>query len=63
MDTKGPRLPSRDIAIHESIEDFLAVDRQVGEDGATQLWVGRTPFQQLWIEWVSIEDLAWHIEF
>jgi hypothetical protein len=50
-----------DCILHESIDDYLAVARQVGDDGVAQLWVGRTPFQQLWIEWVSIEDLAWHL--
>ena len=51
----------KDIILHESIDDFLAVAKEVGEDGVAQLWVGRTPFQQLWIEWVSIEELAWHL--
>ena len=50
-----------DIIVRENVNDFLAVEKQVGEDGLVQLWVGRTPFQQLWIEWVSIEDLAWHM--
>lgn len=51
----------RDIVLRESIDDFLAVEKEVGEDGVVQLWAGRTPYQQLWIEWVSIEDLAWHL--
>ncbi len=50
-----------DIIVHETIENYRAIEREVGEDGLVQLWVGRTPFQQLWIEWVSIEDLAWHL--
>ena len=51
----------RDIIVDESIDDYLAVAQAVGEDGLVPLWVGRTPFQQLWIEWVSIENLAWHL--
>ena len=51
----------RDIIVHESIDDYLAIARDVGDDGLVPLWVGRTPFQQLWIEWVSIENLAWHL--
>jgi hypothetical protein len=51
----------KDCVIRERIDDFTAVDAQVGEDGVAQLWLGRTPFQQLWIEWVSIEELAWHM--
>jgi hypothetical protein len=50
-----------DIVVHENLQDYLDVERQVGDAGLVQLWVGRTPFQQLWIEWVSIEDLAWHL--
>ena len=50
-----------DIIVRETIENYLAVAREVGDAGLVQLWVGRTPFQQLWIEWVSIEDLAWHL--
>src|SRR5690606_30585172 len=23
--------------------------------------VGRTPYQQLWVEWVEVKDLAWHL--
>ena len=51
----------RDITLRESIDDFRAVENEVGEEGVVQLWVGRTPYQQLWIEWVSIEDLACHL--
>ena len=47
--------------IRETIDDYRAVDRAVGDDGVVPCWVGRTPFQQLWIEWVSIEDLAGHL--
>jgi hypothetical protein len=51
----------RRCVIREHIEDYQAVERAVGDDGVVPLWVGRTPFQQLWIEWVSIEDLAGHL--
>ena len=51
----------RDATVVERLEDYCAVDRAVGSDGLAQAWVGRTPFQQLWIEWVSLEDLAWHL--
>jgi Uroporphyrinogen decarboxylase (URO-D) len=47
--------------IVEAIDDYRAVERAVADDGVVPLWVGRTPFQQLWIEWVSIEDLAGHL--
>lgn len=51
----------KDVIVHETIDDFLKIQKEVGEDGVVQLWAGRTPFQQLWIEWVSIEDLACHM--
>ena len=51
----------RDTVLHETVDDYLAIARAVGDDGVVPLWVGRTPFQQLWIEWVSIENLAWHL--
>jgi hypothetical protein len=50
-----------DVEIRPTIDDYLAIVKQVGEDGVAQVWLGRTPFQQLWIEWVLIEDLAWHL--
>ncbi len=45
------------------VEDFdqLAKEKQeLGDDGIPLVRVNRTPFQQLWIEWVSIEDLSIH---
>jgi hypothetical protein len=33
----------------------------VGDDGLPMAAVDRTPYQQLWIQWVSLEDLAWHM--
>ena len=34
--------------------------REYGENGLPHISVGRTPFQQLWVEWVSLEDLSYH---
>lgn len=32
----------------------------VGEQGVVYMPVPRTPWQQLWVEWVSLENLSWH---
>lgn len=50
-----------DIIVHpypEGIEQALAA---LGEDGLPHTWLGRTPFQQMWIEWVRMEDFCVHL--
>jgi len=34
---------------------------ELGENGFSHVSLGRTPFQQLWIEWVSLTDLSYHL--
>jgi hypothetical protein len=51
----------RDTVICEDTARFLADDEHVGQDGLAHVSVDRTPFQQLWIQWVSIEDLSLHL--
>ncbi|MBN2309021.1 MAG: hypothetical protein JXR94_08630, partial [Candidatus Hydrogenedentes bacterium] len=51
----------RDMAIHRDTEEFEACVRALGEDGLPHTTVPRTPFQQLWIQWVNIQDLALHM--
>lgn len=34
---------------------------QLGDDGVPHAFITRTPYQQLWIEWVDIQDLAVHM--
>jgi len=51
----------RDIEVveaHEQVEEMAA---KLGDDGLPHVTVGRTPFQQLWVEWVSIERLCLHM--
>ena len=46
------------------VEDLTALHtnrEELGDDGVPLVRVNRTPFQQLWVEWVSIEDLAVHM--
>lgn len=35
--------------------------RDLGEDGLPHVRVERTPYQQLWVQWVALEDLALHL--
>ena len=37
------------------------VREELGEDGLPLVRVERTPFQQLWVQWVSIDDLVLHL--
>ena len=51
----------RDITVVENREEFLRADGEVGDDGLVHTWLMRTPWQQLWVQWVSIENLAVHM--
>lgn len=33
----------------------------LGDDGLPHTAISRTPYQQLWVQWVSLEDLALHL--
>jgi hypothetical protein len=51
----------RDIKV---LPDYTEVERTIkefGEDGLVHTWIGRTPYQQMWIQWVRIEELALHM--
>ena len=51
----------RDITVHKDTKGWEDVYKWLGDDGLPHTSIGRTPYQQLWIEWVSIEDLALHL--
>jgi len=51
----------RDLVVVEDLSPLLEAERELGEDGLPHVSVGRTPYQQLWIQWVSLEDLAVHL--
>lgn len=51
----------RDITVHKSTDSWINSYNRLGDDGLPHTSIGRTPFQQLWIQWVSIEDLSLHI--
>jgi len=43
------------------LEQVDRVAREIGDDGLPHVCVDRTPFQQLWVQWVCMEDLALHL--
>jgi hypothetical protein len=51
----------RDITVHKHTDQWIAINKQLGDDGLPHTSIGRSPYQQLWVEWVSLEDLALHI--
>jgi hypothetical protein len=51
----------RDARVSLDLEHFLRDQRELGDDGVPMVSVGRTPYQQLWVQWVSIQDLALHL--
>jgi len=51
----------RDIVVLEDVDHFLRDRHELGEDGLPHVSIGRTPYQQLWVQWVSLEDLCLHL--
>ncbi len=51
----------QDMVISEDWSNFMRVQAAMGDDGLPHTSMMRTPFQQLWIQWVSLEDLCIHM--
>lgn len=51
----------RDITVYKNTNSWIDSYKRLGDDGLPHTSLLRTPYQQLWIQWVSIEDLAIHI--
>jgi len=51
----------RDVVVREDIDRVLRDQKELGEDGLPHVFVPRTPYQQLWVEWVSLMDLGLHL--
>jgi hypothetical protein len=51
----------RDITVHKNTKGWMEAYNWLGDDGLPHTSIGRTPYQQLWVEWVSIADLALHL--
>ena len=46
------------------VEDTTTLERaitELGDDGLPLVAVARTPYQQLWVQWVSLSDLCIHL--
>ena len=51
----------RDIEVTLDIEGLMNAVRYMGEDGLPHVAVLRTPYQQLWVQWVDLTDLCAHL--
>ena len=51
----------RGVTIEPDLDGYLEGVEKIGEDGVCPIWLCRTPFQRLWIEWVSLQDLCYHL--
>ena len=51
----------RDTVVVEDMDRWYRDERACGDDGVPFCSMGRTPYQQMWIEWVSLEDLSLHL--
>ena len=51
----------RDMQVHKDIDGYRQVVRSLGSDGLPHTAVERTPFQQLWVQWVNLQDLCVHL--
>lgn len=51
----------RDAIVHKNTNQWMEVYNKLGDDGLPHTSIGRTPYQQLWVQWVSLEDLALHM--
>lgn len=51
----------KDCKIIEDIDQFKRDQKELGDDGLPLVAVERTPYQQLWIEWMGLETLTYHM--
>ena len=51
----------RDITVIKETNSVKQVISQMGDNGLPHISLERTPFQQLWIQWVSFADLSMHL--
>ena len=51
----------RDITVVEDLDPVRRAVEELGDDGLPLAAVPRTPYQQLWIEWVCLADLCLHL--
>jgi hypothetical protein len=51
----------RDTVVTETRDAFLRSREELGQDGLPMVATARTAYQQLWVQWVGLEDLALHL--
>ncbi len=51
----------KDTTVEEHTDSFWQNVHELGEDGLPHVFTLRSPYQQLWIEWVDIQNLAAHL--
>lgn len=51
----------RDLEVQRDLNGFNETLQALGNDGLPHTAVTRTPYQQLWVQWVSLEDLCIHL--
>ncbi|MCM8822933.1 MAG: hypothetical protein NC831_09075 [Candidatus Omnitrophica bacterium] len=49
------------IIVKENLSAFFNDLKLLNDDGLCHVSLGRTPYQQLWIQWVLIDDLCQHL--
>ena len=50
-----------DAVIQPDYDRFLREDLLAGDHGMAMAWIERTPYQQLWVEWVGLDNLSLHL--
>jgi hypothetical protein len=50
-----------DAVIEPNYERYFYEDALAGDDGIGMAWIERTPWQQMWIEWVGLDRLPIHV--
>lgn len=51
----------RDVVVLPDPDHLAKDDWDMGDDGLPHVAVQRSPYQQLWIQWVALEDLVLHL--
>jgi len=51
----------RDGIVLDNYETYRRVDAALGDDGLPLAAIERTPWQQLWVQWVGLDTLSWHV--
>jgi hypothetical protein len=51
----------RDTVVRENLDQVVRDREALGDDGIPMPALTRTPYQQLWVQWVGLEDLSLHM--